>query len=200
MYSSVKRCFDLCAAVTLLCAGAPLLVFVVLLLITDRTGQGIFADAPERVGKDGRLFRMYKFRTMKPHTNRWRKEVEPKVTIRDPRVTKLGKVLRGTDLDELPQLLHVIRGEMSLVGPRPYFEAELESIRSGVATGEEIVGKILSVRPGMTGLWQISGRNDLDLKKRAKIDAVYAERLNLFTDVHVLLGTPWAVITRKGAR
>jgi lipopolysaccharide/colanic/teichoic acid biosynthesis glycosyltransferase len=112
----------------------------------------------------------------------------------DPRVTGIGRVLRATSLDELPQLINVLRGEMSLVGPRPVLAAELDQHYGPAATAH-----YLSVRPGITGPWQISGRNDITYASRVAMDVDYASRPSLWTDVKILLRTPIAVLARRGA-
>jgi undecaprenyl-phosphate galactose phosphotransferase len=125
-----------------------------------------------------------------------------KIPLRDDkRVTKLGKFLRVTDLDEIPQLINVILGNMSLVGPRPYMIWEIEQLLN---EGDDIdrinMRKIQHVKPGLTGLWQISGRNNLEFKQRVELDAMYARNRNLFLDLKILLKTPKILITGKGRK
>jgi undecaprenyl-phosphate galactose phosphotransferase len=119
----------------------------------------------------------------------------------DPRVTKIGKFLRKTDLDELPQLINIIFGQMSFVGPRPYMIWEIEEL----VNGEDDISKrdmrrIQQVKPGLTGLWQISGRNNLTFKQRVEIDAMYARNRNVFLDIKIFLKTPKVLITGKGRK
>lgn len=117
----------------------------------------------------------------------------------DIRITKIGKLLRKTDLDELPQLFNVLMGQMSIVGPRPMYKDELKRHLKNNPQDEKYLKDILSVRPGITGLWQVSGRNEISFGKRLKMDAEYARKQNLLLDMKILLKTPYVVLTRKGA-
>jgi undecaprenyl-phosphate galactose phosphotransferase len=188
----LKRAFDLAAAAALLAFTAPLLLLVALRVKLADGGAVVFAHT--RVGRHGRPFRCYKFRTMVPNSAEalaellakdpqaraeWAKDRKLK---RDPRVTPLGRFLRKTSLDELPQLVNVVRGEMSLVGPRPVVPDELELY------GEAKV-YYLQVRPGLTGLWQVSGRSDLDYARRVALDAWYVRNWTLWYDVLILCRT-----------
>jgi undecaprenyl-phosphate galactose phosphotransferase len=195
----LKRAFDLVAASMLLLLVAPLMGLVAAKLKLE--GGPIFF-AHTRVGRHGRLFECYKFRTMVPNAKEVlqallerdaaaRAEWERDLKLRnDPRITPLGRFLRKTSLDELPQLLNVIRGEMSLVGPRPVIPGELD--RYGVA-------KVyyLQVRPGLTGLWQISGRNDVDYERRVSLDAWYVRNWTLWYDILILFKTLLIVPSRS---
>jgi len=182
-----------------------------LLVLLDGNKSGVLSDAPKRIGLNGKPFSMYKLRTMipnahsmlneDPHLDRLlkKKMVDGKLrSSEDPRITKVGRFLRWFDLDERPQLWNVVKGEMSLVGPRPYFASELDECRS-IPGGAEMVKKVISVKPGMTGLWQVSGRNDIPLADRLKVDATYAETFSFFQDLLIALKTPIIVLTRKGA-
>ena len=188
----LKRAFDLAAAAALLAFTAPLLLLVALKVKLADGGAVVFAHT--RVGRHGRPFRCYKFRTMVPNSAEvlaellardpqaraeWAKDRKLK---RDPRVTRLGRFLRKTSLDELPQLVNVLKGEMSLVGPRPVVPDELELY------GEAKV-YYLQVRPGLTGLWQVSGRSDLDYARRVALDAWYVRNWTLWYDVLILCRT-----------
>jgi undecaprenyl-phosphate galactose phosphotransferase len=188
----VKRAFDVAAAAALLLATAPLIALVALRIKLVDGGAVIFAHT--RVGRHGRLFRCYKFRTMVANSAEVlaellandgvaRAEWERDRKLRhDPRVTAIGRFLRRTSLDELPQLLNVVRGEMSLVGPRPVVPDELE--RYGAARVY-----YLQVRPGLTGLWQVSGRNDLDYDRRVSLDTWYVRNWTLWYDLLILFRT-----------
>jgi undecaprenyl-phosphate galactose phosphotransferase len=198
---ALKRLFDLGAGSLLLVAAAPLMA-VIAWQVRKSGGPILFAH--ERVGRHGQLFRCLKFRTMVPEAAsvlarilaesptaraEWDRDFKLKS---DPRVTPIGRWLRRTSLDELPQLLNVLRGEMSLVGPRPVVRDEL--CRYG-----EAQLYYTQVRPGLTGLWQISGRNDLDYARRIHLDAWYVRNWNLWYDVVILAKTFLAVLTRSGA-
>jgi undecaprenyl-phosphate galactose phosphotransferase len=196
----LKRAFDVAAASAILALVAPLMLLVAAKLRLIDKGPVFFAHT--RIGRDGRLFRCYKFRTMVPNAREVleellandpeaRAEWERDFKLRnDPRITPFGRFLRRTSLDELPQLLNVIRGEMSLVGPRPVVQAELERY------GEARV-YYLQVRPGLTGLWQISGRNDVDYERRVSLDAWYVRNWTLWYDILILFKTLLVVPSRS---
>ncbi|PUE50652.1 UDP-phosphate galactose phosphotransferase [Limnohabitans sp. 2KL-1] len=196
-----KRVFDTLAALVLLLLLSPLMLVIALLIRRD-SGPAMFAHP--RVGKRGLVFNCYKFRTMVVNAEaqlekllqdrpdlkaQWEQESKLKS---DPRVSRVGRFLRRTSLDELPQLLNVIRGEMSLVGPRPVVQRELSRY------GDE-VGYYLMVRPGMTGLWQVSGRNDLDYDTRVYLDTWYVKNWSLWHDQIILFKTISVVMNRAGA-
>jgi undecaprenyl-phosphate galactose phosphotransferase len=171
---------------------APLLALVAVKIRLFDGGQVIFAHT--RVGRHGRLFPCYKFRTMVANSAEVLAELLAKDPVAraewerdrklrcDPRITPLGRLLRKTSLDELPQLINVVRGEMSLVGPRPVVPDELELYGAARIY-------YLQVRPGLTGLWQISGRNDLDYERRVSLDAWYVRNWTLWYDILILVRT-----------
>lgn len=196
-----KRLFDLIAALVLLVVLAPLLLWLMLRIRSDG-GPALFAH--ERVGRAGRKFPCYKFRTMvvgaSQHLEKllasdpalreeWNRDHKLK---NDPRISAVGHFLRKTSLDELPQLFNVLLGEMSLVGPRPIVKAELEKY------GED-AEYFLMVRPGITGLWQVSGRNDVDYDTRVYLDTWYVKNWSLWYDIAILFKTLRAVLQRDGA-
>jgi lipopolysaccharide/colanic/teichoic acid biosynthesis glycosyltransferase len=117
----------------------------------------------------------------------------------DPRVTKIGRFLRRSSLDELPQIFNVLRGEMSIVGPRAYFADELEEQQKVYPQTKKYVKEIMKVKPGITGHWQVTGRSEINFDKRAKMDADYAKTHSVLNDVIIILKTPWAMISGKGA-
>ena len=188
----VKRAFDVLAAGALLLFVSPLMALIAWQIRRTDGGGVIFAHT--RIGRHGQLFRCYKFRTMVANSAEVlaellandpaaRAEWEKDRKLRhDPRITAIGRFLRKTSLDELPQLLNVVRGEMSLVGPRPVVLDELELY------GEARV-YYLQVRPGLTGLWQISGRNDVDYERRVSLDAWYVRNWTLWYDILILFRT-----------
>lgn len=196
-----KRIFDTFTALTLLILLSPLMLIIAYLVRRDG-GPALFAHP--RIGKKSRVFKCYKFRTMVVDAEKQlEKLLQQKPELRkqwlaerklqsDPRVNALGYFLRRTSLDELPQLLNVVRGEMSLVGPRPVVRTELRRFGSDV-------GYYLLVRPGMTGLWQISGRSDTDYDKRVYLDAWYVKNWSCWCDLIILLKTIKIVLKREGA-
>ncbi len=195
-----KRLFDVVVSLVALVLLLPLLVTLAVVITLVSPGPSIFGQA--RVGRGGRRFRCLKFRTMyydaedrlrRDHAL-WDAYVANDFKLEsdvDPRVTPVGRVLRATSLDELPQLLNVLVGHMSLVGPRPVVPPELASY----GEHEEAY---LSVRPGLTGPWQVSGRNDIRYPERARLDAAYAEGWTLRGDLWILLRTVPSVLRRKG--
>ncbi|MBN2100726.1 sugar transferase [Candidatus Dojkabacteria bacterium] len=211
MYELVKRISDCILAVILLCVLLPLLFIISVLILFDGTGGPIFSDDPERVGKGGKRFRMYKFRSMIPQAHNLLKsnpsyrKIAKKLSSRncklpskeDPRVTSVGRFLRRWDLDEIPQLVNVIIGQMSIIGPRPYYVEELMKLKD--ENLEFLVNTVTSVRPGITGLWQVSGRNELTIKQRLKMDAEYARERTVLMDIIILIKTPIVVLFRIGA-
>lgn len=197
----IKRIFDLVVALVLLVILALPFAFIAWLIRRDG-GAAIFSH--KRVGQSGREFACFKFRTMRVDAEEQlrlllasdpavREEWEREFKLRkDPRITRIGQFLRQTSLDELPQLFNVIRGEMSLVGPRPVIQAEL------ACYGED-VDYFLLVRPGITGLWQVSGRNDVDYVTRVYLDTWYVKNWSMWYDVAILFKTIKVVFQRKGA-
>ncbi|HEX6592731.1 MAG TPA: undecaprenyl-phosphate galactose phosphotransferase WbaP [Moraxellaceae bacterium] len=196
-----KRCFDVLVSLLLLLLLSPALALLVW-KVRQSGGPAFFGHC--RIGHHGRPFPCYKFRTMvsnsaevleallqqDPEARReWEQEFKLK---NDPRITPVGDFLRRTSLDELPQLWNVLRGDMSLVGPRPVIRDELEKY------GED-VSYYLQVRPGMTGLWQVSGRNNVDYDTRVALDAWYVRNWSLWNDIVILLKTVRVVLARDGA-
>ncbi|MEK7112821.1 MAG: sugar transferase, partial [Patescibacteria group bacterium] len=117
----------------------------------------------------------------------------------DPRVTNVGKFIRRHSIDEIPQLINVLRGEMSIVGPRPYYTDELTQQTAKYPHTKKLLKEVLSVRPGITGFWQVSGRSEVNFDKRIEMDAYYARKRSIWLDILILLKTPWAMIFGKGA-
>lgn len=199
--SRAKRALDL--AVVLVTAPVVLVVGLITALVVLVTSGRPVLFAHERVGLGGRTFRMYKFRTMRPEAERllqadpllMQEYVENGYKLPaevDQRITRVGRFLRRSSLDELPQWLNVLAGHMSVVGPRPVVPAEIENY--GVHRDA-----YLSVRPGITGAWQVNGRSTLDYPERVAIDAEYVRSWSLRRDLAILLRTPVAVITARGA-
>lgn len=197
----LKRVFDVIGAALLGVVFVPLILAIAVLLRLDG-GPIIFRH--RRVGRDGKAFDCLKFRSMVPdadHVLRDLLEQHPELKAEwlrshklrdDPRITLTGRFLRRTSLDELPQLWNVIRGEMSLVGPRPVVREEL--LRYG-----RCACIYLSARPGVTGLWQVTGRNNTDYRRRVAMDVYYVRRQNLILDLYILLKTTHVVLGGRGA-
>jgi lipopolysaccharide/colanic/teichoic acid biosynthesis glycosyltransferase len=197
-YGVAKRILDVATVVLALPLAIP--VFLVCWLavkIEAPRAPAVFVQS--RTGRNGRRFRMFKFRTMVPDAEEKKAGLEslnklswPDFKVEDdPRITRLGVWLRKTSLDELPQLINVLRGEMSLVGPRP--------TSFGVETYREWQKARLTVPPGLTGLWQIAGRGEMEFDERVRLDLAYIARRSLALDARILLRTFGAVIRRKGA-
>jgi exopolysaccharide biosynthesis polyprenyl glycosylphosphotransferase len=196
----VKRVFDTVAASILLVLFSPFLVVIAVLIKLDSRGPILFVQ--ERVGQAGRVFRMLKFRTMRNGADSEKDTLahlnhtgDPRLfkIPNDPRVTRVGAYLRALSLDELPQLWNVVRGEMSLVGPRPFFERDL-------AAYDDHQFLRLAVKPGITGLWQVQGRSSIvDFEEVVRLDRRYIENWSLGLDLRILLSTIPAVLRRTGA-
>jgi exopolysaccharide biosynthesis polyprenyl glycosylphosphotransferase len=192
----LKRAFDVAFASLLLAVTTPVLALLAVAIRRDSEGPALFRQL--RIGRDGRPFTMYKFRSMIVDAERMKADLDElnetnglfKMTD-DPRVTPLGKILRRTYLDELPQLVNVVRGEMSLVGPRPLIESE-DSLLTGYDRHRS------RLTPGMTGPWQLRGPLDASLPELAKLDYMYASNWSIWADVDILLGTAARVFTRRG--
>lgn len=185
--SLAQRVLDITVAGTLLVLLAPL--FAVIATAVRLTSPGPVLYRQIRVGKGGRLFQLVKFRSMVHDSEK----IGPWFTaLGDPRITKLGKFLRSTSLDELPQLINVLRGEMSLVGPRPDVPAQLTDYT------QEERRIILSVRPGITGLAQVVGRSNLSMHERTNYSVHYALHRSLLLDLKILLRTLWVVAGSRG--
>ncbi len=202
----MNRIFDILISLFTLVFVLPLLAIIAVIIKLDGTGGSIFDDAPYRLGKDGKLFKMYKFRTMIPGAhdliefnvryvrirNKRDKNGGKLKSKEDPRITKFGGIIRALDFDELPQLFNVLIGDMGIIGPRPYFEKELNKY-------PKFKKQILKVKPGITGIWQVTGRNNIPLHKRVELDAAYAIHHSLLSDFVIFLKTPFVVIFRIGA-
>jgi exopolysaccharide production protein ExoY len=201
-YRYAKRAVDICGASLMLalCAIPSLAIAASIRL----TSKGPIFYREERIGRGGRTFLIWKFRSMRPKgsgcpasdaenaDDQWRLSKGRNSAI-DPRITPVGYFLRKWSLDELPQLLNVLRGEMSLVGPRPIIQAETGFYR-------DLLPFYLAATPGLSGLWQVSGRSRIDYDKRIKLDAFYVQTWNLTTDFYLLLRTVSAVLSRAGAQ
>jgi lipopolysaccharide/colanic/teichoic acid biosynthesis glycosyltransferase len=199
---ALMRAFDIAAATSVLLLTAPLLMAIALLVWMMDGGPAFYSQP--RIGRDGRHFRCFKFRSMGVDADarlarllasdenarrEWQADHKLKV---DPRITRLGKFLRKTSLDEAPQLFNVLRGDMSLVGPRPIVDAEIPRYGRRFAA-------YCAQRPGITGLWQVSGRNDVSYRRRVALDTAYSARKSIALDMRILAATIPAVFLRRGS-
>ncbi|MEO0258059.1 MAG: exopolysaccharide biosynthesis polyprenyl glycosylphosphotransferase [candidate division WOR-3 bacterium] len=200
----IKRIIDLLVSMILIILLSPL--FILISVLVKITSKGPIFFTHKRLGVNGKPIKIYKFRTMyenseeilhrlfecKPELRAEFEKYRKIVSIKDPRVTALGRFLRKSSLDELPQLFNVLKGEMSLVGPRPYLPEELPYL------GED-KDIILSVKPGLTGLWQVSGRNQLTFEERVMLESYYVKNWNLFLDLVILVKTVFELFKSSGA-
>jgi lipopolysaccharide/colanic/teichoic acid biosynthesis glycosyltransferase len=188
----------------------PICLITAIAIVLDSSGP-VFADTPQRVGKNGKLFKLFKFRSMVINAHEKLRN-DPKLAKlfteykrnsyklrEDPRVTRVGRFIRKHSLDEIPQLLNVLKGDMSLVGPRPYYPDELVEQQRKYPHTKDLVRIVLSAKPGITGHWQVSGRSEVNFDKRIKMDADYVKKRSLMMDFVILLQSPWAMISGKGA-
>lgn len=203
-YELQKRVLDIIVALTLLIIFLPVWLLVPMLIFFDSGKPILFKH--RRVGRYGKEFELYKFRSMIPNADEilhnHDKELLKKFKAgdwkikNDPRITKLGKVLRSLTIDEFPQLYNVLKGEMSMVGPRAYVKKELDEQTKRYPATQRFIEDILSVKPGITGPWQTGGRNEIPFSKRAELDADYARARSIWRDVIILLRTPRAMISK----
>ena len=202
LFPIAKRALDIIGAGLGLVVLSPFFLIVALMVRADG-GPAFYAH--QRVGRGGKLFGCLKFRSMVIDSQARleallasnpaaRAEWEATRKLKnDPRITRIGRFLRSTSLDELPQLINVLRGEMSLVGPRPVQEAEIDRYYGASAA------HYMAVRPGITGLWQVSGRSETSYESRVALDVAYVSRPSMLADLSILLRTPVAVLSRRGA-
>ena len=191
-YKIIKTIFDLFFSLIILIAGFPIFIIIALLIKLSSRGPIFFLQ--ERIGKNKKSFNCIKFRTMHPeaedilenimtNNEELRKEFEETHKLKnDPRITNIGKFLRKTSLDEIPQFLNVIKMEMSIIGPRPIVENEIQKYG-------ESYNKVISLKPGITGLWQVSGRNNLSYKRRVNLDCLYVDNMSPLIDLRIIIRT-----------
>ncbi|MAB10391.1 sugar transferase [Hyphomonas sp.] len=201
--TSAKRITDIVIASVALVFVFPLLLVVATLIRLQDGGKAVYAQ--KRYGRNGRTFSCYKLRSMVANADERLQEIlatdpearaeweETQKLVNDPRITPLGHFIRKTSIDELPQLINIIRGEMSLVGPRPIVENE-------IAKYGEYYRDYCAVRPGLTGLWQVEGRSDTTYEERVQLDVKYAISRTFTGDIMIMLRTVPAVLLSKGAR
>lgn len=188
IYDTSKRCIDVLLSLSGLIILAPLLFLVSILIKLESKGNVIFVQ--DRIGLNGKTFKMYKFRSMVSNAEDLKKDLiehndmkGPMFKMKhDPRITKVGKFIRKTSIDELPQLINVLKGDMSLVGPRPSLPSEVEKF-------EDWMMERLKVKPGLTCIWQVSGRNNIGFEEWMKLDIKYVKERNMLLDLKLIFKT-----------
>lgn len=207
VYDFIKRLMDIIGAIVGITVFSPLLLAVAMAIKLNSRGP-VMADTPMRVGKNGKLFKMFKFRSMvvgaqdllqqNPELLKEYKKNSYKLH-NDPRVTSVGKFIRKFSIDEFPQFFNILKGEMSLVGPRAYYPFELEEQQKKYPKSRDFVKVILSSKPGLTGVWQVSGRSEINFDKRVEMDAQYVQRRSVLYDIYLIAKTIPAVLFGRGA-
>ena len=209
-YDFTKRIIDLIGSIVLLILFSPVLICIPLLIKLDSPGP-VFVEKSSRVGQGKKLFYMYKFRSMIANARElmrtdpkfrqlYAKYKQNSYKLKDdPRVTRVGRLIRRFSLDELAQIFNILKGEMSLVGPRAYYPDELEQQQKVYPQSQKYVKQLLRAKPGITGYWQVQGRSEINFDKRVKMDADYVEQRSVLKDLMIILKTPWAMLSGKGA-
>ncbi len=203
-YDLQKKILNLVGALSLIVLFLPVWLVVPIAIFLDSGLPILFKH--RRLGVGGKEFDIYKFRSMVVNADEILHHKDAQLLAQfkngdwkmknDPRVTRIGRVLRSLTIDEFPQLINVLKGEMNLVGPRAYMKKELEEQTQKYPNTKKFVPLILSVKPGITGVWQTSGRNEIPFVKRAEMDAAYAKRKNIWEDISVLVKTPRAMLSK----
>ncbi len=203
-YAFIKRLMDITASVILIILFLPFWIIIPILIRLDSPGPVFFRH--KRIGKNGEEFDMYKFRSMIDGAHDYLHKQNPELLKqfkkgdwkleKDPRITKLGRVLRSLTIDEFPQLVNVLKGQMSLIGPRAYMKQEIDEQVKKYPETKPFIKQILSIKPGITGPWQTSGRNEIPFTKRAELDAEYARQKSIFKDIMIILKTPKAMLSK----
>ena len=196
--AAIKRLFDVLTASLALLVALPFFAVLVVAVVIESPGNPFFVQ--ERLGLHGRRFKLLKLRTMVRDAEQRRAEIEhlneakpPLFKVRnDPRITRIGRVLRAASLDELPQLINILRGDMSIVGPRPRLPYEF-------SLDDPAIIRRLSVKPGLAGLWQVSGRAKLDYDEALALDLEYIDTWSFWLDMKLIAKTFWVVLTLRGA-
>ena len=200
IYLIIKRFFDILLSLIGLVILLPIFIIIAIIIKLDSKGPVFFKH--KRIGKNGKTIGVYKFRSMvinaeeliKKFTPEQKAEYEKNFKLdNDPRITRVGKILRKTSLDELPQLINIFIGNMSIVGPRPIVTGEIDKY------GDQ-KDKFLSMTPGLTGYWQASGRSDVEYDERIKMELYYIDHCSLWLDIKIIFKTFFAVIKREGAK
>ncbi|WP_297521160.1 sugar transferase [uncultured Clostridium sp.] len=198
-YLFLKRTFDVISSGIAIIMFTPIFILLIILIRLDSKGAALFGH--KRMGKNGKEISVYKFRTMvinaqevlENFTPEQKAEFEKNFKLEnDPRITKIGSFLRKTSLDELPQLVNILKGDMSVVGPRPIVQAEVEKYG-------QFADKFFSVMPGLTGHWQANGRSDTTYEERVQMDMYYIDNRSFMMDIKIILQTVVSVIKKEGA-
>ena len=199
-YRVMKRGFDIILSACAILVLAPFMLLICLIIKIDSKGPALFVH--NRIGKNGHPLPLYKFRSMYMNAEAMIADFTPEQKAEweqnfkldhDPRITRIGRILRKTSLDELPQLFNIIRGDLSIVGPRPVITEELEKYGKNK-------DKFLSVTPGLTGYWQAYARSDCSYEKRMEMELYYVENANLLWDIKIIFATVGAVLKGRGAK
>jgi exopolysaccharide production protein ExoY len=210
-YDIVKRLMDIAGALCGIILFSPFLIGAAIWIKLVSPEGPVFADIPMRVGKDRKPFKLFKIRSMIPNGYEYLKSNFPELhkkymengyklkDTEDPRLLKGARFLRKSSIDEMPQVFNILRGDMSLVGPRAYYFFEADEQCQRYPEAKPYMEQAFKVKPGLTGLWQISGRSEVGFLDRVKMDAEYAKRRSLLYDLEIILKTPYVVLTRKGA-
>lgn len=200
VYKAIKRVFDIVFSLIGLILLSPIFLIISVIIKLDSKGPVFFVHS--RIGEKGKPIGIYKFRTMvnnaedliKSFTPEQKEEFERSYKLEnDPRITKVGDFLRKTSLDELPQILNILKGELSIIGPRPIVQSELDKY-------EDNKDKFLSVRPGLTGYWAANGRSDTSYEERMQMELYYVDNMSFKLDVKIFFKTIFAVLKKEGAR
>ena len=206
---------DIIDSVILIVVFSPIMLLTAIIIKVTSPGPALVEPSNshmKRLGKNGKVFRLFKFRSM-PVKSDVLERTTPEYRIayiekhssgnykpkNDPRVTPFGKIIRKFSIDEMPQLFNVLRGDMSLIGPRPYLREELNEQQQKFPGTEKYVKKMLTVKPGITGYWQVSGRSDVNFDRRVEMDANYATKKSLLMDLYIILKTPFVMVSGRGA-
>jgi len=209
-YKILKRLMDIFAGLIGIIIFFPILIAAAIWIKIVSPEGSILADIPHRVGKNKKPFRFLKLRSMVPNAHElmlndpvlYKKYVENSYKLEpheDPRLIKGAVFLRKYSIDEMPQFINILMGDMSIVGPRAYNFLELEEQAKRHPEAKKYIEKALSVKPGLTGVWQVSGRSEIGFLDRVKMDSEYAENTSILYDLLIVLKTPYVILTGKGA-
>lgn len=207
-YAIAKRIIDIFGSIVAIIIFSPLMVGAAVWIKIVSPDGPIFADIPMRAGKNGKEFRFFKFRSMIPNAHEWllkhpdmyekyknnNYKLDP-----DPRLLPGANFLRKSSIDEMPQFFNVLFGDMSIVGPRSYYPFEIKEQLEKHPEVKDKMDVVLTIKPGITGLWQVSGRSELSFVERVSLDCTYATKRSILFDILLILKTPYVVITGKGA-